>query len=509
MGSLRLESTQREYKLDLELKKPKSWLKTISAFANTHGGCITFGVEDERHEARGIDNPQSVICKISELIGARISPVPRYTLSEVNIDGRICVDVVIHNGPAYPYYYVHEKTREAYIRHGDRSEIATAYELNDLILRGQNRTFDSLASTYTTSDVSFTLLGATYKKERGEDLLFPRDLVSMNLLDENGMVTNAGLLMCDQGLMRQSKIVCTRWKGCSKGGIDGDALDDKEFCNASLISLLHDAESFIRNNSKNSWTVRGMRREENSDYPYSAVREVLVNAMIHRDYQMLGTEIHVDMFDDRMEIVSPGGMISGNRIQDLDLRSVPSMRRNEIISDIFGRLRYMDRRGSGIGRILNSYTEFSQQPGFFSNEMCFSVALPNRSVAERAQLSFDMANTQLGDEKAQLSASKAQQSSQRRNLATPENYWELEYFRAVVLPNSHLSFRRKTIEGIEALFEKYRYIYAFNRRNVAELLGVSENRSSNIIRECLEKHLIEKEKKDVYRFTDQSEPKGK
>ena len=81
-----------------------------------------------------------------------------------------------------------------------------------------------------------------------------------------------------------------------------------------------------------------MTREERSDYPYKAVREVLVNALIHRDYQVLGSEIHIEMFDDRMEISSPGGMANGRRIQDMDLRHFSSMRRNQVISDVFSRL---------------------------------------------------------------------------------------------------------------------------------------------------------------------------
>ena len=114
-----------------------------------------------------------------------------------------------------------------------------------------------------------------------------------------------------------------------------------------------------------------MRREEHSDYPYRAVREVLVNALIHRDYQILGSEIHVDIFDDRLEIFSPGGMMNGQRIQDMDLRHIPSMRRNQVISDVFSRLHFMDRRGSGIDRIINSYAEVSQKPTFFSNTEFF------------------------------------------------------------------------------------------------------------------------------------------
>ena len=244
------------------------------------------------------------------------------------------------------------------MRHGDRSEKATPIEQNNLLLKGMNKTFDALPTSYKLPDVSFTLLAATFKKETGEDFDISRDLISMGFVTQDNIVTNAGLLLCDQGYLRQSKIVCTRWKGIEKGSVDGDALDDEEFTDASLITLLSNAEAFIRTNSKNPWTIRGMRREENSDYPFKAVREVLVNALIHRDYQIQGSEVHVDMFDDRMEIVSPGGMINGSRIQDLNLKHVPSMRRNEIISDIFGRLHYMDRRGSGIQRILSAYTDF-------------------------------------------------------------------------------------------------------------------------------------------------------
>lgn len=169
----------------------------------------------------------------------------------------------------------------------------------------------------------------------GEDFLLDRDPVSMEFVTPDGQVTNAGLLLCDQGPLRQSRIFCTRWKGAKKGSVDADALDDQEYSGSSIITLLQNAEAFIRNNSKTPWTVRGMTREERSDFPRRAVREVLVNAIIHRDYQMVGSEIHVDIFDDRLEIMSPGGMVSGKRIQDLDLQHIPSMRRNQIISDLF------------------------------------------------------------------------------------------------------------------------------------------------------------------------------
>lgn len=114
-------------------------------------------------------------------------------------------------------------------------------------------------------------------------------------------------------MLNQSKIFCTRWKGLFKGIIDGDALNDKEY-SGSIISLLENAENFIKNNSNTSWKIIGMKRVEYNDYPTEAVREAIVNAIIHRDYQIIGSEIHIDMFDDRVEITSPGGMLDGNMI---------------------------------------------------------------------------------------------------------------------------------------------------------------------------------------------------
>ena len=496
-----IEATKCDYKLSLETIKPKSWLKSVSAFANGLGGHIYFGYTDDTHEPKGIANVQATASTITQLIAGRISPAPRYELDTIDegSDG-ICIDLDIKGGPAYPYYYVHQGTKEAYVRHGDQSVKATDIELNNLILKGQNRTFDSLPTSNKLSDVSFTLLGATFKKETGDDLILPRDLISMGLLSEEGQITNAGLLLSDQGALKQSKIVCTRWKGKTKGEIDGDALDDQEFSESCLINLLNNAESFIRNNSRKPWTIRGMRREENSDYPFRAVREVLVNALIHRDYQIIGTEVHVDIFDDRLEITSPGGMMNGSRIQDLDLRHVPSIRRNEVVSDVFSRLNFMDRRGSGIGRILNSYAGFYEQPVFESNEYFFMVLLPNRGAATPAQMELQFGEDTTFEGKMQLSAEKMQLSDPKMQFSQEADDWELKYFHDVVIKNIEESFRGKTISKIEELFSRYRYEYSFNRSNVAELFEVTENRASGILRICVDKGVIQKIKNGVYSF---------
>ena len=124
-------------------------------------------------------------------------------------------------------------------------------------------------------------------------------------------------------------------------------------------------------------------RIEYPEYPERAYEEGLVNALIHRDYLELGSEVHVDIFDDRMEIYSPGGMPSGQKVQDLDVRQVSSKRRNPVIADVFQRLELMERRGSGFKKILDAYAFESEKrgetvvPEMTSTQTDFFLTLPN------------------------------------------------------------------------------------------------------------------------------------
>ena len=499
---LYIEASKADYKEQLEEKKPRSWLKSVSAFANTHGGHLIFGVKNEPRTVVGLADPQAVISKATELIKARIDPAPRYMVQVVVIEGKACVDLEVQNGPAYPYYYAADGVRVAYVRHGDQSMEATAWELNELILKGMNQTFDALPSPYRVGDVSFTLLAATFKNLRHEEFDLAKELPSAGLVTLDGQVTNGGLLLCDQGVLRQSRVFCTRWKGNCKGNIDEDALDDKEFQGASLITLLQNAEDFIRNNSKNPWSIRGMRREERSDYPYKAVREVLVNALIHRDYQILGSEIHVDIFDDRLEIFSPGGMMTGQRIQDMDLHHIPSMRRNQVISDVFSRLDLMERRGSGIDRILNSYAEVAQKPSFYSDSDIFLVTLPNRSMASPAQISMKVAtsleNVASSTPEVATSGTKVASVSLKEETERPldEDMEMLDVQNRLKATN----FSSKTLQNTMELFKRSRYQYPFHSINVAELYHVKTSMENAIIRDLKTRGFVENIKYGAYHF---------
>ena len=324
----KIESTNIEFKEKVEYSKPKSWLKSVSAFANTNGGILLFGVRDIDRKAVGLPNVEHDSEKISEIINDKLLPIPRYELHSFEEDFKNYLVVKVGDGPKTPYYLNLDGRKEAFIRSGNQSIPAPKHILDNLILKGQNTTYDELP----TKNVSFTLLNATLKKETGKELDTNKDYLSLELISNDNKITNAGLLLSDQGLLTHSRIFCTRWKGLVKGIIDEDAIDDKEY-SGSIISLLENAEAFIKNNSKVSWRIQDMKRVETIEYPTKAIRESIVNAIIHRDYQIIGSEIHIDMFDDRLEIISPGGMIDGSLIQNLDITKVPSIRRNRVNSN--------------------------------------------------------------------------------------------------------------------------------------------------------------------------------
>ena len=470
---IKAETTNIDYKAKLETKKPISWLKSVSTFANTKGGILLFGIEDKSHEKIGVENPQSDCDMISELINTRIKPIPRYDIDVLNDEGKNYIKLQVGDGPLTPYFYTSDGKQVAYTRLGNQSVKAEEYVLKNLILKGQNTTFDAQPSKYKKDDLSFTLLSATLKEETGKELDSDRDYVSLGLINNNGEITNAGVLLSNQGPLNQSKIVCTRWNGLTKGSIDKDAIDDKEYT-GSLISLLENADTFIKNNSKSGWKIEGMSRIEFEDYPLEARREAIVNAIIHRDYQMLGAEVHIDMFDDRLEIVSPGGMCDGSFIQNWNINKVPSLRRNTIISDIFSRLHFMDRRGSGIGRILKNYNNSTIKPTFISDESSFTVMFPNKGYKAETRIR----NTSNGE-----------------NLVSDEDYFVLMLHK-----RADEKTTKKTIEQIKVLFNRFKYDEEFDRNGVKEILQVQNTRASIIINLLVDNNLAEKTIGSKYKF---------
>ena len=183
------EATECDFKVALETKKPKSWLKSVSAFSNGIGGTLFFGVSDDR-EPIGLSDVQKDAEAISRLIKERITPLPQFILKPLQEDGKNLLALEVSPGRSTPYYYKADGVMEAYIRVGNESVIAPDYIVNELILKGTNQSFDTLTTEAVKKDYSFTLLEATYLERTG--LRFePSDYVSFGLADKNGAAVSA------------------------------------------------------------------------------------------------------------------------------------------------------------------------------------------------------------------------------------------------------------------------------------------------------------------------------
>ena len=239
------ETTEYDKKLLLEEKRPRSWLKSVSAFANGSGGMLIFGVSNDNILA-GLENAKTVSEKISEIMKSKMDPVPDFQLEIHRQSGKDFIILRIASGQETPYYYVGDGNHIAYVRIGNESVPADSITLKRLVLHGSNTTFDSLVSPYPFRNYSFTRLRSTYRKRTGTELS-DSDFISFELADENGMLTYAGALLADESPVRYSRLFCTRWYGLDKASGVMEALDDKEY-SGSLISLLQDGNLFARRN---------------------------------------------------------------------------------------------------------------------------------------------------------------------------------------------------------------------------------------------------------------------
>ena len=373
------EGTLYDKKEKLETNKPKSWLKTVSAFANGIGGALIFGISD-KEEIIGLDNYKKDSENISEIIKTKIEPLPKVTLKHYLIEDKNIIILFVHSGKETPYYFTEGGHQTAYIRLGNESIPAKNSDLINLILKGKNRSYDSLGTDIKKDNVSFTKLKSLYYLKTGNEFT-DSDLESFGLVNKDNFLTNAGALLADEPIIKHSRIFCTRWNGLDMTSGIEEALNDNEF-EGSILLLLQNAENFIKVNTKKKWKKGNESRIEMPDYPERAIQEVLVNAIIHRDYAVIGSEIHIDIYDDRIEIYSPGGMFDGSFIQEQNIMEISSLRRNPIIADLFNRIHLMERRGSGLKKIISSYKNainYTQEKEveFKSTQKDFKVILKN------------------------------------------------------------------------------------------------------------------------------------
>lgn len=383
--------------------------------------------------------------------------------------------LTVSAGRSTPYYYKADGVMEAYIRIGNESVIAPDYVLNQLLLKGMNRTYDALTSEYNFKDYAFSKLRERYKAWTGnsmEDKLFD----SFEIRAENDRLTNAGAVLADDSPIRHSRLFCTRWNGLDKSDGVVDALDSAEY-SGSLIILLNEGVNFVRRNTKKRWKKTADSRIEMPEYSERSVFEALVNALIHRDYLVLGSEVHIDIYDDRLTIYSPGGMADGTRIQERDLLNVSSTRRNPVLADIFGRLGYMERQGSGFKKITEAYHKevnfrAELEPKFYSDTYEFRVTLYN--------LNYNVPVAKVP--------------------ITPEN---VAVDIAIDVAIDGLTASKYTIEKVKAVYAQMGVERVFGRSDISAITKDSVTAAGNLINKLKKAGLIEAvsgQGKGKYRF---------
>ena len=360
-----IEKIITDEKYNLELKEqvnfdePKKYLKAVSSFANGYDiGYIIFGVEDETKNIVGVKDIKRSYEEVSNRIKTRIDPSIIPAVDIVNVEGKKLIVVKVIPGQHTPYYYVNKGTRTAYIRKGDQDCETNSTELNELILRGRNQGWDELVTDNLYKDFTFEKL-KKYFKDIKDYKIGKEELESFGLLSGEKL-TNAALLYSDQNPVVGSFISCTRWNGLDKLS----AKDDIEFY-GSILDQIDNAMEFIKKHMSNGWVKEGgkLARRTIPEYDLDAMREALINAEAHRSYLMRGTNVELAFYDDRIEIVSCGKIGNGKTLEEL-LKRPTSQRRNQLVCDIFSRLDFMERRGSGIKKILLAYENDEKKPKF-------------------------------------------------------------------------------------------------------------------------------------------------
>lgn len=347
------ENKNLEFKETIEFN---TFLKTISAFANYGGGKIIFGVNDNG-KVKGISDPINACLNLENKINDNMKPVPSYTL-EIEKDSIIVLNV--YEGLFKPYYF----KNKAYKRNDSSTLEVDRLELNRLILEGQNLSFESIISS--RQDLKFTILEEELISILGINSLNEDILKTLELYTPELKFNNAAALLSDTNDYKGIDII--------KFGDSIDEIMDREtFENISILSLLKKATNIYKKYYQYE-KIENTSRSIIELVPEKAFREAIANAIVHRLWDV-NSYIKISMFADRIEITSPGGLPAGLSKEEY-INGQISILRNPIIGNLFYRLRYIEKFGTGILRINNAYKDSLIKPEYKVFENSITIVLP-------------------------------------------------------------------------------------------------------------------------------------
>lgn len=339
--------------------------KEVIAFANTNGGEIYIGLDDNGNPC-GLNNINDVelqcVNHITNTIKPDVSMFVKY--EKIIIDGKDVLKIIVNRGSMSPYYIAGKGIRPegVYVRMGTASVPATETAIVNMIKETTGETYEDTRSlnqnlTFIQAEQEFSNAGISFGESQKK---------SLGIIGRDGCYTNLGLLLSDQC---EHKIKFAVYEGTQK-----QVFKDRHEFAGSLFRQFEDLTRMIDSyNRLSSPKLDGMKRIDQRDYPVQAIREALLNALIHREYGLGGYTL-ISMFDDRLEIVSLGGLVRGVEMSDIMMGV--SYLRNKRLAEIFYRLQLIEAYGTGIDKIKESYKGQAKQPVFENSPNAFKVILP-------------------------------------------------------------------------------------------------------------------------------------
>lgn len=350
--------------------------KHLVAFANANGGRLMIGVDDKGNLKKiSITNRMK-----AEILDAARNCDPKIQVKLEHIDSVLLINVV--EGDSKPY-----QCKEGFfLRNGASSEKLKRDDIVNFIIKEGQVRFDEIQNTAFIFPNDFdikkfkkylqlsniTLAGFSFK-----DLLLSLDLAVKG--KGKTLLKNAAVILFakdPQAFFKETYTNCVRYKG-----LDKSVVIDKQTIYGDLVYQAEEILRFILKNTRLEYVITGKpRREERTEYPMEAIREAVHNALMHRDYFFESSNITVNIFDDRMEISNPGGLVKGLSIEDLGKRSV---RRNRLIADSFQRIGFVEKIGSGINRMKHYCREYGNpQPAIKATDHWFDITFFSRISTE-------------------------------------------------------------------------------------------------------------------------------
>lgn len=390
MSSLILtESNILEYKREIPSDNRK-WLKTVVAFANGRGGQIIFGIDDETHLVVGVDieNIARTVDKITEIILNNCTP---QIIPDVRVDtmgDKYVIVVEIKAGQNTPYYLTRLGTEEGtYIRVAATTRQAEPYARMELMLRSKGLTYDQHIAPHqhpVTEEEMYQLCAAITRRNKMNMEVTREHLISWGLVqpDGNGQLlpSVAFCVLARPDCLHFSRIQCAVFLSSDRSHF----LDSRELIGPAY-EIAEEAVNYVLQNTRIEYKINGLYRDNVYEIPLPALREIIVNAILHRNY-LSPSFIQVAIHPDRIEFFSPGAL-HGSMTKERMLRGNSSSLRNPLLADILHRMNIVERWGSGIGRIFAACREQNLPlPEYDVDDMGVTVTIRrNQTTAEHQE----------------------------------------------------------------------------------------------------------------------------